>query len=359
MMMNLFRRRDEDGGTPPDGPRGSALPSHILSKFLKRLQAMSKPDLLDLGRVSGANIEFFARAGCRVRVEDLLNPEEDQSGPTGAEIREEAPAAAAQTEGTSAGRTDLALPPPPPSQEVADGSLPSRPADPRAGAFALRRSRGSALPPSEGEAARKHGAPPSLQRTPIRPSRRIVLPPRPFSSPIPGKNPSGPGQSTAKPGDPVRRATPDHAGRSSALATAFPLPDESFDAIVAWDIFNYYDQEAARLVAAEVRRILRPGGLVLAYFHARRLDQPESPGRYRILDERSVARDPLGGPLMRRTVYQNRDIEKMFTGLRIVELYFLKNGVREILMEKKAPDKTTPPKPQPAQRPPRPRFTIE
>jgi len=194
---------------------------------------------------------------------------------------------------------------------------------------------------------------------PARPSRRIVLPPRTFSKSIQGSGPSGTDSAGAGPGVPRTGTPPDRSGRTPGLATAFPIPDESFDAIVAWDIFNYYDQAAARLVAAEVRRILRPGGLVLAYFHARRHDEPEPPGRYRILDERNVARDPLGGPLMRRTVYQNRDIEKMFTGLRIVELYFLKNGVREILMEKKAPDKAPRERPQPAPRPPRPRFTIE
>src|SRR2546428_11080381 len=33
---------------------------------------MERPHLLDLGRLSGSNIEFFARRGCKVQVEDLL-----------------------------------------------------------------------------------------------------------------------------------------------------------------------------------------------------------------------------------------------------------------------------------------------
>src|SRR5258708_32054439 len=106
-MLNLFRRRDEGSGSQTEGPPGSSLPSHILTKFVKRLQAMSKPDLLDLGRVSGANIEFFARAGCRVRVEDLLNPEADPSGTDGDEEPGREPTAITEGTDSPSRRTDL------------------------------------------------------------------------------------------------------------------------------------------------------------------------------------------------------------------------------------------------------------
>ena len=133
---------------------------------------------------------------------------------------------------------------------------------------------------------------------------------------------------------------------------------ETFDALVAWDIFNYYDPGAMTLLAAEARRILKPGGLLLGYFHARRPEGPETPRRYRILDEGRVACDRQPGPPLRRHVYQNRDIEKMFMGLSIVELYFLKNATRELLMEKKT---GRPPVTRALvrQATPRPKFTIE
>ncbi len=73
-MLNLFRRRDEGRGSRSEGTPGPSLSSHILAKFLKRLRTMQRAHLLDLGRVSGPNIEFFAQAGCRVRVEDILDP---------------------------------------------------------------------------------------------------------------------------------------------------------------------------------------------------------------------------------------------------------------------------------------------
>ena len=333
-MLNLFRRRDEGGEVPPGGSPGSVLASHILVKFLKRLRTMQRPNLLDLGRLSGANIEFFARVGCRVQVEDLLGTGEPEAAGT-------APGEAPST--TQDGGTEIgtATSPEAPADGEAAGPKPAG----RAQVAAVRKP---PMPPAP------EGAP-LLLRPVTRPTRRIVLPPRVFraSGPRPGAAGGSPGPRISGSG----RALPDTV--RCGLPTSFPFPDESFDAVVAWDIYNYYDPDSARLVAAETRRILKPGGLVLSYFHARRLDVPESPGRYRILDEKQVACDPLSGRLLQRHVYQNRDIEKMFTGLRIVELYFLKTSMREILMEKKGPAPERPEATKPESAVPKPRFTIE
>ena len=185
-----------------------------------------------------------------------------------------------------------------------------------------------------------------------RPSRRIVLPPRTFASQV-----SRAGRSSQDERPRLRSAEPNGA-KNALLPTRFAFADETFDAVVAWDIFNYYDPGAMTLLAAEARRILKPGGLLLGYFHARRPEGPETPRRYRILDEGRVACDGQPGPLLRRHVYQNRDIEKMFMGLSIVELYFLKNATRELLMEKKS---ARTPVSRSLVRPavPKPRFTLE
>ena len=55
-----------------------------------------------------------------------------------------------------------------------------------------------------------------------------------------------------------------------------------------------------------------------------------------MLDETRFQVDPFDGRALPRHLYQNRDIEKMFTGMRIAELYFLKSGVREMLLEKRS-----------------------
>src|SRR5262245_37326152 len=75
MLDRLLRQRSR----PPDGPDapGESLRSHVFPRFLKWLSARERPSVLDFGRLSGANIEIFARLGCRVQVEDLLAAAEE------------------------------------------------------------------------------------------------------------------------------------------------------------------------------------------------------------------------------------------------------------------------------------------
>ncbi|MFQ5877663.1 MAG: class I SAM-dependent methyltransferase [Acidobacteriota bacterium] len=307
-MLHLLRGRI--GGGASDGTTSVAVfGSHIFATFLKRLRGAPRPFILDLGHLSGSNIEFFARAGCKVQVEDLLSMAESMQRPD-----------------------PPRRPPPQPG--------PARPAAP---APAARPPGGAAAPAALGG---KVGA---------RPSRRIVLPPRSF--PGHGAAPAAPGPKLRPPGPAGGRAG-SRASWGTRLPTRLAFPDEAFDAVVAWDVLNYYAPDPVRMIAAEVRRVLRPGGTLLSYFDARTLEDPVSPRRYRILDEKRISCAPLPGRLMLRQVYQNRDIEKMFAGLRIVQAYFLKNSMREILMEKKVVARTVV-RPRTARPAPKPRFTLE
>lgn len=327
-MLNMFRRREVGGGTPPEGPPGSSLVSHVLAKFLKRLRAMERPHLLDLGRLSGANIEFFAQAGCKVQVEDLLHASEP---------------------GRDDGAGSEA-----PSPDASAGSETVSAVEPLSEAAPIMRT--TATGARVGVAVPGPATPAGQTGSGGRPTRRIILPPRTFRTAATREARGGRGGlEPGSAGSSTRRDVGVGAGRCG-LPTTFPYPDESFDAVVAWDIFNYYDPASARQVAGETRRILKPGGLLLAYFHARRLETADSPGRYRILDDRRVACDPPSSRLFTRHLYQNRDIEKMFAGLRIFELYFLKTSMREMLLEKRTASTSTPKAAPPA---PKLRFTIE
>jgi len=304
-MLDLFRRQRPKGSGDSDGPSDTSLRSHIFPKFLKRLSTRERPAVLDLGRLSGGNIEIFARLGCRVQVEDLLSQIEEHAAtpePSAASPLPTVPEAPAP-----AGHPATAAP---------DGAVPqASPTQPGAAAAAS---------PRPGQ----------------RPSRRIVLPPR-----LPGRLNPAPARAESAARGPYR----------SPLPWQFAYEAETFDALVAWDLFNYYDPESARRMGAEIGRILKPGGLVFSYFHSRSHEGLESPRRFRIVDELHLSVEPGSGRALRRHVVQNRDIEKIFTGLRIAELYFLKNGLREMMLEKKAP--ATQAAPSAAR--PRPKFRIE
>ncbi len=320
-MLYLFGRQRQ-GNDPAAGDQmlEQSLTSHVLPRFIKRIRAVPRPNVLDLGRLSGANIEFFGRIGCRLHIEDLLTCLEDT-----------AHAAAASVQSTN----DAPLTSAPPAAQAAPGSIPVlRDADPVAR-------------PARREPVRPDSSP---RQAGQRPRRHIVLPPRTFPSA---------GRLSGIEGGRARRPDAVRSGSwKSPLPTRFAYPDEAFHAVLAWDVFDFYDPESARRVAAEIRRILKPGGLLLSFFHARRMEGPDRPRRYRILDETHFACEETSVPPMPRHMFHNRDIEKMFAGLKIVEQYFLKNSLREILMEKKIPG-ATPPRRPPVSSLPKPRFRID
>jgi len=370
-MLHFFNRREGKDKAEPQRAPALALDSHILLKLLKRLGSRQKPYLLDLGPLSGPNIEFFASQGYKIRVEDILSPlpEEQPSGqPPVTESATETPSDIAtalplEQEAPRPSRTDA---PEPPAQAAVQAGVA------KAGAFLagaaiqttgpgnspeVSRVIASTASPATGPGGRATAAnTPVLTRPGARPSRRIVLPPRTFprheaerKSDLAARGRArGTTHPATTPGDPPPR-----------LQTSFPYPDETFDVVIAWDLFNFYDPASARMIASETRRILKPGGFVLAYFHARQAAGPDAPRRFRIVDEHHVIAESGAAAPQARYVYQNRDIEKMFTGLAIVELYFLKNSLRELLMEKRigAPPRSKPLVGPAAPKPPR--FTIE
>ena len=129
----------------------------------------------------------------------------------------------------------------------------------------------------------------------------------------------------------TREALPD------TLAKRFMQPDESVDGVLCWDIFDFLEAPAARALARQVVRVLRPGGAVMGFFCTKAVDRAAFT-KYEIVGESQSLRHRYhagtGGP---KFVLQNRDIIKMFDGLFVSESFLLKSNTREILLRKRAP----------------------
>ena len=118
------------------------------------------------------------------------------------------------------------------------------------------------------------------------------------------------------------------------LSGRLALPDASVDAVLGWDVFDYLAPAAAGVLAAELVRILRPGGVLLGFFGARASDDPRYT-KYFIEDETHLRYRFYPSSCVRRWVLQNRDINIMFAGLELFDSVLLKSGVREILFRKR------------------------
>ena len=120
------------------------------------------------------------------------------------------------------------------------------------------------------------------------------------------------------------------------LAKRFTQADGSVDGVLCWDIFDFLEPAAAKALAREVVRVVRPGGAVMGFFSTKPMDRvPFS--KYEIVEATASLRQRqhpgVGG---QKFVMQNRDIIKMFEGLTVAESFLLKSNTREILLRKRA-----------------------
>ena len=125
-------------------------------------------------------------------------------------------------------------------------------------------------------------------------------------------------------------------GLAEPLVKRFSQADASVDGVLCWDIFDFLEPAAAKALARQVVRVLRPGGAVMGFFCTKGVDR--SPfTKFEIVEASQSLRHRhhpgSGGP---KFVLQNRDIIKMFDGLFVSESFLLKSNTREILLRKRA-----------------------
>jgi SAM-dependent methyltransferase len=119
------------------------------------------------------------------------------------------------------------------------------------------------------------------------------------------------------------------------LKKRFPQESGTFDGILCWDLIDYLDKLAAQELANELTRLLRPDGALLAFFG----NTPSRETRYTkyiIVDEVNLKHRTYEAARAKQTTLQNRDILRLFPGLRVSDSFLLQNNLREILFRKPA-----------------------
>ena len=107
----------------------------------------------------------------------------------------------------------------------------------------------------------------------------------------------------------------------------------SFDGILCWDLFDYIVMKQAQVLLSGLETILKPKGLLLAFFNFNR-STPLPPIRYRIHGEDQLEYKPLTADTIPRRVYENREIQDLFSKFKLLNSCFLKNQMREVLVQK-------------------------
>ncbi|HEY6389005.1 MAG TPA: class I SAM-dependent methyltransferase [Candidatus Acidoferrum sp.] len=105
----------------------------------------------------------------------------------------------------------------------------------------------------------------------------------------------------------------------------------SFDAVLIWDLLDYLEPALAKQTVANLTELLRPGGVVFALFHSKK---PEGFQRYRIAD--SISLQIISATMLcpAQRVYQNREIQDLFSRFRTMKSFVSRDQLRETLFIK-------------------------
>ncbi len=134
------------------------------------------------------------------------------------------------------------------------------------------------------------------------------------------------------------------------LAENLVYPAARFDAILCWNLADYLDEGLVKPVVGRLWSVLKPGGMLLAFFHTRDAG-PDAPcHRFHIVGpdilemqkielRRETRRGPTGAVhtaisegFQLQRVFNNRHIETLFRDFASIKFFLARDSIREVLV---------------------------
>ncbi len=117
------------------------------------------------------------------------------------------------------------------------------------------------------------------------------------------------------------------------LDQSLNFPDQSFDAALVWDALQFLSSPLLEQTVDRLLRIMRPGGLILAFFHADQKASQIPVHHYRIQDQKTLLLTPRGD--YRQVQYfNNRALERMFERAHSVKFFLTRDHLREVIIRR-------------------------
>jgi len=119
----------------------------------------------------------------------------------------------------------------------------------------------------------------------------------------------------------------------SFVRGALNFPDGNFDGVLIWDTLEFLSAPLLTRVVARLHAMMRPGGVMLALFHAQEQKAPVPSFSYRIQDRRTILMMPRGTS---RSVqfFNNRGLENMFKDFQSVKFFLTRDALREVIVRR-------------------------
>lgn len=126
------------------------------------------------------------------------------------------------------------------------------------------------------------------------------------------------------------------------LAENLTYPSAQFDVILCWNLADYMDEGLVKPVVGKLWSVLKPGGLLLAFFHMREAGPDAVYYRYHIVggdnlemqpvEHRREGRNGAAGALRLQRVFNNRNIENLFRDFASIKFFLGRDNIREVLV---------------------------
>ena len=119
-------------------------------------------------------------------------------------------------------------------------------------------------------------------------------------------------------------------------------PGTQFDVVLFWNLADYMDESLVKPVIGRLWSLLRPGGVLLAFFHTREAG-PDSPCyrfhivnndtlEMQLIDARREGRPPNAAGFQLQRVFNNRHIENLFRDFSSIKFFLARDNIREVLV---------------------------
>jgi hypothetical protein len=107
-----------------------------------------------------------------------------------------------------------------------------------------------------------------------------------------------------------------------------------FDMILAWDLFNYLEQEAISALMGRLSVWCKTGTLAFALVYSQP-QIPAEPTLFRIIDSERISYETRTAQMRSCPRHQPRDLARLLAGFDISHSFLLRNGIQEFIFTRR------------------------
>ncbi|MDQ6663549.1 MAG: class I SAM-dependent methyltransferase [Acidobacteriota bacterium] len=111
------------------------------------------------------------------------------------------------------------------------------------------------------------------------------------------------------------------------------FPDETFDAVLVWDVLQYLPPALLTATLDRLLHIVRPKSYLLAFFNADEKSK-NSPGYIFRIQNQSTLMITQRGSRKQAQVFNNRSLEKLFNRFESVKFFLTRESLREVIVRR-------------------------